>query len=292
MNYPKAKVYFDGSHYIANPHEEHPERRRKPKTENPEATEKKEQFEKAYKDNSDKKKKERNATVLDEMKRHFDTEEQAEEYVAQNLERKQRNLISKRMRLWRKVNLQRWDYFATFTYDSKKQDEVTFRRSLSNCLKHLSSRKDWKYVGVWERGSKTERLHFHALLYIPDSTMVGELTTARDFSYDTHGMQTVFLNTFFGERYGRTAFAPIVPQEIGSTVGYLTKYMEKTGERIVYSKNLPQYFVSDILESDVICRCGIEDRKLLLGDNFTCITDGEIIGQVSPEIIEKMPKSN
>lgn len=46
------------------------------------------------------------------------------------------------------------------------------------------------------------------------------------------------------------------------------------------------------MDNDVICRYGIKDRKLLLGDNFTCINDGEIIGQVSPEVIAKMPKSN
>ncbi|MDD3831750.1 MAG: hypothetical protein PHW00_03750 [Clostridia bacterium] len=72
---------------------------------------------------------------------------------------------------------------------------------------------------------------------------------------------------------------------------YLTKNMEKTGERIVYSKNLPQYFVSDIMENDIACPYGVEDRKLLLFDKFGCWDEGEYIGQVGPEVIEKMPKS-
>jgi hypothetical protein len=46
------------------------------------------------------------------------------------------------------------------------------------------------------------------------------------------------------------------------------------------------------LEGDIACRYGIEDRKLLLFDRFKCINDGEIIGQVSPEVISQMPKSN
>ena len=31
-----------------------------------------------------------------------------------------------------------------------------------------------------------------------------------------------------------------------SAVVYIVKYMEKTGEKLVYSKNLPQFFISDI----------------------------------------------
>ena len=32
--------------------------------------------------------------------------------------------------------------------------------------------------------------------------------------------------------------------------------------------------------------------KYILAPNFTCMADGEIIGTVSPEVIEKMPKAN
>jgi len=70
------------------------------------------------------------------------------------------------------------------------------------------------------------------------------------------------------------------------------KYIEKTGERIVYSKGLPQYFISDILEEDIVCTIGQEDRKLLLFDDFTCMDDGEIIGKVSADVIRKLRKCN
>ena len=46
------------------------------------------------------------------------------------------------------------------------------------------------------------------------------------------------------------------------------------------------------MDEDVICPYGIDDRKAILADNFTCISDGEIMGTVSKEIIEKMPKVN
>ena len=79
---------------------------------------------------------------------------------------------------------------------------------------------------------------------------------------------------------------------LGEAMAYLTKYMEKTGEKLVYSKGLPQYFVSDVSDEDVVCRVGKEDRKMLLFDNFSCWDEGELIGKVSKSVIDKMRKSN
>ena len=70
------------------------------------------------------------------------------------------------------------------------------------------------------------------------------------------------------------------------------KYIEKTEEKIVYSKGLYQYFLSDIIEDDIVCTIGQEDRKILLFDNFTCLDEGLVVGKVSKETIEQMPKSN
>ena len=70
------------------------------------------------------------------------------------------------------------------------------------------------------------------------------------------------------------------------------KYIEKSGERLIYGGKLPTYFESDILDEDVICHYGKDDRKAILADDFTCMVEGEVIGTVSPEVIEKMPKVN
>ena len=53
---------------------------------------------------------------------------------------------------------------------------------------------------------------------------------------------------------------------LGEAIAYLTKYMEKTGEKMVYSKGLPQFFISDIMDEDIVCPIGKEDKKLLLYD--------------------------
>lgn len=39
------------------------------------------------------------------------------------------------------------------------------------------------------------------------------------------------------------------------------KYLEKTGEKIVYSKGLPQFFISDIMGKGVVCTIGQEDFR-------------------------------
>lgn len=93
--------------------------------------------------------------------------------------------------------------------------------------------------------------------------------------------------------FGRNDFKPLyTKQDINESIRYIVKYLEKSGERIVYSRNLPTYFKADILDEDVACRCGIEDRKLLLFDDFTCIADGEIIGKANAQTLGKMPKTN
>ena len=122
--------------------------------------------------------------------------------------------------------------------------------------------------------------------------MIGTFETKIDYSTNNHQMQTANQNTYFLERFGRNDFKPIDKNELNQAVRYLTKYMEKTGERIVYSKGLGTYFVSDIIESDIVCTMGKEDRKILLFDDFYCLIDGELIGKVSQDVIKEMPKTN
>ena len=57
-------------------------------------------------------------------------------------------LIKRKVRLMRKLRLQEWNYFVTFTYSNELHTEETFRKKLSNTLKHLVARNGWKYVRV------------------------------------------------------------------------------------------------------------------------------------------------
>ena len=291
MSYPHAKVYNDGSHYIAIPQIKQVwKKRKRVNIMSNKEFEQKQTFEKIYSENKDKSKKEKVENINKELKEHFESEEQLQNFINANLERKKRNLIERRKRLYRKAYLQEWSYFCTFTFDSKKLNEEEFRKKLSNCFKKLSYRKSWKYIGVWERSPINKRLHFHGIFYTP--TMIGELIEQRDYSTKNHRMQTTYQNTYFLERFGRNDFEEINPQSLSQSISYITKYIEKSGERIVYSKNLPTYFISDILDDDIVCTIGIEDRKLLLFDNFKCWDEGVLIGEVSPKVISQMEKSN
>lgn len=304
MNLQKAKIYHDGSHFVAIPKGAFPSgkgckrsvarptKQQPPTTESPPETHK-ERFETAYKESLSLPKKERKKHIKDALESDFADKTELKTFVDKNLERVKTNAIKRRVRLNRKLQLQRWDYFVTFTYSDELLDEETFRKKLTNTLKHLVARKGWKYVGVWERGSDTDRLHFHGIFQIPEGGMIGNLTEVKDYDTHKHRMQTTLQNTHFLKHFGRNDFSCIcVPDDLSKAVKYITKYMEKSGERLVYGGNLPTYFQSDILEDDVVCPIGIDDRKALLFDNFTCINEGEIIGEVSKEVIDQMPKCN
>ena len=296
MSYRAAKISFDGGHYIATPKENFPQghkRRRAAIPPTPKELEQKEQFEAAYKESQKLPRKERKAYMRKAMEDVIPDKEQRKEYVERNNERKKTNAIRRKVRLLKKAYLQGWSFFCTFTFSDELHTEESFRTSLRNTFKHLVARKGWKHIGVWERGGENGRLHFHGIFYIPPGGMVGEIVETKDYSTKDHRMQTAHQNTYFLERYGRNDFQALgSPMEVQHSLGYLMKYIEKSGERLIYGGNLPTYFVSDVMDEDVICPYGIDDRKAILADDFTCISDGEIMGTVSKEIIEKMPKVN
>ncbi len=279
MNYAKTKVYYNGSDYIGIPYVKQFWKKRKKKVNKSENTAKKELNDKIIKKYNELK----NLTKQEKI-------ENATEIVEQNLERIKRNIIVRKTRFARKAYLHRWNYFCTFTYDSKKLNEKEFKTKLSNCFRHFANRKQWRYMGVWERSPENQRLHFHGLFNIPE--MIGNLIETKDYSTKNHKMQVANQNTYFLERFGRNDFQEINENEIKKSIRYMMKYITKTDEKIVYSKHIETYFVSDILECDIICKYGVEDRKILLADDFHCLIDGELIGKVSRDVIDKMPKIN
>ena len=348
MPFAKAKVYFDGSHYIAIPHTVRKKKAKKKTavkkispeleeldedeatpfdectqmsifdlekktedkkndeservTENEDtSTEKrdnlpqisrKELFDKLYQEHLYESKYSRKKAVYDGLRPHFKTDEEAKLFVDINFERKRRNMICRRIRMTRKANLQDFNYFVTFTYSDELHTEESFKEGLKVCLKNFSVRKGWKYIGVWERSPKKQRLHFHGLFYISEGTMPGVLLDVNDYNFNTRRRQITHQNTYFNERFGRSDFEEVNPKNLGSAVAYIIKYLEKTGEKIVYSKGLPQYFISDIMEDDIVCFYGMEDKKLLLYDDFMCWDEGCMVGTVSKDVIKQLPKSN
>lgn len=331
MPYSKVKVYSDGNHYIGIPYEPNPRaKNRRPRkeeiidvkqpteqetqsvsdTENtvlstqnqddvcektaPPAVRQmahKELFDELYLKSLTLKKWEQKPFVVKEMLPYFRDGISCRAFVEENFARKHRNMICRRTRLWRKINHQHFNYFVTFTYSDELHDEASFAKKLMSCIQHFSSRKGWLYIGAWERGGDTNRLHFHGIFYIPDGALPGEIEMLRDFDTRAKKMCTIQQNTFFAKKFGRNEFRPVChASELPEMVQYLVKYIEKSGGKLVYSRGLYQYFVTDIMDDDVVCPYGLEDRKLLLFDSFGCWIDGEFIGQTSSEVIARLPK--
>lgn len=328
MIYPENKIYFDGSHYIAIPHTEGKKRRQKdpeekveviersknpPNSINPDSAElqkivptffedektpqkatRSEIFSDVYAEALDLPKQHRKEYVKDNMRPYFKTEQDLDEFINEKVAMKRRNILQRKTRFIRKAYMNDFNYFATFTYDNKKLDEMSFKKQLSKCLSNYQSRKGWRYMGVWERAPHTKRLHFHCLLYVPKGTMPGELIKVRDFNKKTFRMQETTQNTFFNERFGRSDFEEIDDSllKMGQSLVYILKYIEKSGEKIVYSRGLPMYFISDINDKDILCYYGIEDKKMILADGFTCYDYGEELGPISPKIMKLLRKTN
>ena len=113
MSFRAAKISFDGSHYIATPKEHFPQGRKRRRTTRPQTlqeVEQKEQFEAAYKESQKLPRKERKAYMRKALEETIPDKEQRKEYVERNNERKQTNAIRRKVRLSKKVNLQRdWE---------------------------------------------------------------------------------------------------------------------------------------------------------------------------------------
>ena len=293
MNLLAAKIYYDGSNWIAIPHTERPYRQRRPRYK-PEKSEKVQQFEKSFA-KSKGKRTSRKAKLLQEFAPMFKDENEATQFVEQHFDRLSRNRWERYKRMIRRGYNYRWNYFCTVTYNSEKHTEENFRKSLMNSLYHFSSRRSWRYIGAWERGEEGQRLHFHALAFIPDGQMPGVLEEHEDYSTKRNRREKSIQNSFFNERFGRSDFSAVTnTYEVADSIKYMLKYISKNDEKIVYSRGMKTYFVSDILDEDIICPMGDEEHgfKYILAPNFTCIKNDEIIGKVSPEVIEQMPRAN
>ena len=291
MDYIKTKIYFDGSHYIGIPKTAQYWKKRKHKSK-PQANENESKVRQLLKERTNESKQEKTERIVKVLNQDIKNIEQSKTIIDTVINKERRNRIVRYTRLSRKVGLQQWTHFCTFTYDSNKLNEEEFREKFLNCLRHLSNRKGWKYIGVFERSPQLQRLHFHGIFVIPE--MVGEIIETKDYSTKTHQMQIAHQNTFFLTRFGRNDFKPIEDNAMAQkAVRYILKYIRKTGEKVIYSKHLLTYFVTDILEDDVVCTIGQENRKILLFDDFRCIdsTNGKLLGTVSKELIDKLPKA-
>ena len=89
-----------------------------------------------------------------------------------------------------------------------------------------------------------------------------------------------------GAEYTETALREVL-EESGAKASSM-KYIGKTNEKIVYSRGLPMYFISDVNSDDVMARTGVDGRKLILSKDFKCWDQGEYLGEMSEETKQRM----
>lgn len=247
------KVYHDGSHYVASlsiPSSKERHVNRKEKTELDKAFDFiyfsgiKQGFYGKELFNYIK------SEIVDTYALIVDTKE-LDEYIVQRIKVKLNNFHKKKKRFLRKANLNKWNYFVTLTYDDKLHTEESFRAKLRKTLSNFHTRRDWRYMGVFEYSPETHRLHFHALMYIPVGEMVGKIEELKDYSTTQHKMQVSHSSTFFAKKFGRNDFKPVY--NISSSVNYILKYLQKSGENIIYSRGIPNEIIMELKNSDIAC---------------------------------------
>ena len=196
------------------------------------------------------------------------------DFVDEKLLGKKKNLAARKKRFRRKAYLNPWNYFVTFTYSDELQSEESFKKRLRKCLSNFHTRRGWLYMGVFERGAETGRLHFHMIAYVPEGQMPGKIY--EDWVYSTKLHKNVLIHPCaFFDQFGQNDFEELSEAELrsGSTLNYLLKYLEKTEERIVYSRGIPTDFFKEVNENDVICEMVDFVTKYVL---FNDVIDYEI----------------
>jgi len=185
---------------------------------------------------------------------NFDDGDHWDAYIAHRWERDLANRYGRRRRFKRKAHMNDWNYFVTITYDDKKHNADSFRASLKKCFSNFHTRRGWYYMGVFET-SPTERLHFHALLYVPDGQMVGDIFETKDYSFKYRTTQTAMQNSFFLDRFGRNDFEHITEFDLkyGAAIDYIIKYLDKSGESVFYSRGIPEYLLTHLSKDDIFC---------------------------------------
>lgn len=250
-----------------------------------------EEFKRYYRQTVGMRWKRRRKYVTDMMRPYFDDEDDLQYFISRKMHNAYRASMARLNRCKRRVALHGLDWFCTFTYDGNKMTEEQFSKKLLNTLRHFASRKGWKYMGAWERGEKG-RLHFHALLNIPEGTMSGEVQKRREYDPVRKKMVTCNINTFFEKTFGRNTFDKLssIAMRYSKTAEYIVKYLEKDGGKLICSRGLDTFIETEVDSEDIICPLHpdelYDDRKYILFDDFKVWDrNGEYLGAFNRSLL-------
>ena len=221
-------------------------------------------------------KKKRNALIAAFLP-YYKNYHSAVDFVDKNMIRRKHNKNSRYLRAYRKCTMNRFNYFVTFTYDDKKMNVDKFKQRLKDYLSNKVKRDGWKYLGVWEGWDGSVRLHFHALIFIPDGTLPGENFVETKYNPVTKQVETHTRNTEFNEKFGLSTIEDVIPQLAGAAYNYVLKYLDKGGKLMV-SKNCPGYITGYINKGELVVPMMSNENKYVLPMKTEIISlEGEVL---------------
>lgn len=195
------------------------------------------------------------------------------EIVIQKIEefekREKENLINRKKLFKRKALNNEWNYFVTFTYDDSKHTEDSFVKTLKKKLQNLHTNYGWLYMGCFER-SKTGRLHFHGLCYVPQGAMRGEIRKVDYYDTTAHKKAISYINSEFEDKLGRNDFKAITTLDYTFTksLDYILKYIGKSDNKIVYSRGIKDDVMGLVdYENNIICKISEKSPYSILANN-------------------------
>ena len=215
--------------------------------------------------------------MKDNISEKYPEMENLDEYVDTHIKMKLHNFYTRVKRFRRKAYLNKWNKFVTITYDDKLHTPESFRKKLRKCLSNLHCRHGWTYMGVFEHAPGTDRLHFHAIMHIPEGQMIGEMEEKNDYSTAQKKMQKTMSNTFFAKTFGRNDFKDMTEEDLkyGHAIEYLLKYLSKTNEKIVYSRGIPTEMNMYVENRDIVTEYEDYVMKYVLFDD--CVRNGKYL---------------
>ena len=262
-----CKVKHDGSHFVATPYIRS---RKKNDLRDTTKTELSVYFDEMFTESAQKglKSVEQREYIIEKIQDKFGTDTDYVDTVYNLYIKKMRALHERIKRFYDIAFLNKWTHFVTITYDDKKHDEETFETTLKKTFQNLHTRKGWNYAGVFERSPEEERKHFHGLFNIPE--MVGTIEERKDYSFKKHDIQITYSNTYFFKRFGRNDFDELSEDELkyGNTLNYITKYIIKQNQKVVYSRGLTAPKYCFIAEADISAEIKEKGLQYVLYDDF------------------------
>lgn len=185
---------------------------------------------------------------------YYDGKEELDAFINRKLYNLLQAKTARKRTFRRKSGLIQWSFFCTFTYDSSKMIEKEFRYSLVRRMNNLHTNYGWIFAGAFERGAKTDRLHFHCLVAVPEKdrgTSRLYLYNRKGYDPDTGRIKNIQSNRYF-DNFGRNDFSPVDATDVKSKIEYIMKYISKSEEKMFYSRGIPCYIVMRFKRSDFV----------------------------------------